>query len=100
MGVHPTRAYPDAMLSPDQLAQYDRDGFLVLPDFVSDEACAELRARAVEIVDEWEPGTARTASSALIAGWVSRRVSVGSTRASSAGEKGATANSRAAARMC
>ena len=49
------------MLSPDQLAQYDRDGFLVLPDFVSAAACAELRARAVEIVDAWEPGTARTA---------------------------------------
>lgn len=49
------------MLSPDQIAQYDRDGFLVLPDFVTPQACAALRARAIEIVDEWEPGAARTA---------------------------------------
>lgn len=56
----PALAYPDAMLSPEQIAQYDRDGFLVVPDFATPEACAELRARAVEIVDEWEPGAART----------------------------------------
>jgi phytanoyl-CoA hydroxylase len=49
------------MLTPDQIAQLDRDGFLVLPDFATPEACAELRARALEIVDEWEPGAARTA---------------------------------------
>jgi phytanoyl-CoA hydroxylase len=49
------------MLSSDQVDQYQRDGFLVVPDFASPEACAELRARAVEIVDEWEPGAMRTA---------------------------------------
>ena len=49
------------MLTADQIEGYQRDGFLVVPDFVSMEACAELRRRAVEIVDEWEPGEMRTA---------------------------------------
>ncbi len=39
----------------EQLAQYERDGFLVLPDFVSAEACDRLRARAKEMVREFEP---------------------------------------------
>ena len=48
------------MLSPDQVAQFERDGFLVLPDVVGPEAIASLRERAVELVDEWEPTTERT----------------------------------------
>ena len=32
------------MLTADQLADWERDGFLVLPDFVSKERCAELKA--------------------------------------------------------
>jgi phytanoyl-CoA hydroxylase len=49
------------MLSPDQVDRYHRDGFLVLPDFASAGACAELRRRADEIVEDWEPGAMRTA---------------------------------------
>jgi len=39
----------------DQFAQYERDGFLVLRDFVRPEACAALRARAEELVREFDP---------------------------------------------
>jgi phytanoyl-CoA hydroxylase len=38
-----------------QLAQYARDGFLVLADFVSLSDCAALRARAEELVAEFDP---------------------------------------------
>ena len=34
---------------------FERDGFVVVPDFVSATACDELRARANELVDEFEP---------------------------------------------
>lgn len=43
------------MLTPDQLASYDRDGFLVVPGFVDPAACDELRARAEELVAAFEP---------------------------------------------
>src|SRR4051812_41419302 len=42
-------------LNAEQLACYDRDGFLVLADFVSAEACDRLRARAAELVAEFDP---------------------------------------------
>jgi phytanoyl-CoA hydroxylase len=42
-------------LKPDQIAAYDRDGFLVLEDFVNDEACDRLRARAEELVHDFDP---------------------------------------------
>ena len=42
-------------LSPAQLASYDQDGFLVLPDFVSPEACDNLRRRAEILVAQFEP---------------------------------------------
>src|SRR5881397_591258 len=35
--------------------KYERDGFLVLKDFVSRKACDLLRARAVELVQEFDP---------------------------------------------
>jgi phytanoyl-CoA hydroxylase len=43
------------VLSPALLADYERDGFLVLPAFVSAEACAELKAQAEALVDAFEP---------------------------------------------
>ncbi|MEO6570707.1 MAG: phytanoyl-CoA dioxygenase family protein [Ilumatobacteraceae bacterium] len=49
------------MLSPDQLARYDCDGFLVLPDFVPLDRCDALRRRARELVDAWQPTQQRTA---------------------------------------
>ena len=48
------------MLTPDQIARYDADGFLVLPNFVSLDDCARLRARANEIVEGWEPSEERS----------------------------------------
>ncbi len=43
------------VLSAEQLADYERDGFLVLRDFVSEAACAELKRRAEALVDAFEP---------------------------------------------
>jgi phytanoyl-CoA hydroxylase len=43
------------VLSPEQLTDFRRDGFLVLPGFVSTEACAELKARAEALVEDFEP---------------------------------------------
>ena len=39
----------------DQLACYERDGFLVLDDFVAESTCDELRARAGQLVKEFDP---------------------------------------------
>ena len=44
------------MLTPEQLAAYERDGFLVLEDFVAPPECDRLRARADELVEAFEPG--------------------------------------------
>ena len=44
-------------LSPEQLAQYERDGFLVLPNFTAQEEVDAMRKRAGEIVDAFEPST-------------------------------------------
>lgn len=42
-------------LSAAQLQEYRRDGFLVLEDFVSAAACDDLRARAAELVHNFDP---------------------------------------------
>jgi phytanoyl-CoA hydroxylase len=42
-------------LSSDQIATYERDGFLALEDFVDRSACDRLRARAEEMVREFDP---------------------------------------------
>jgi phytanoyl-CoA hydroxylase len=42
-------------LTPEQLARYERDGFLVLEDFVDEGACDHLRARAAELVRDFDP---------------------------------------------
>jgi phytanoyl-CoA hydroxylase len=44
------------ILTPEQLEAYERDGFLVLEDFVAADACDRLRARAGELVEGFEPG--------------------------------------------
>ena len=43
------------MLSQDQRDQFTRDGFIVLPDFKSPEAIANLRQRAADIVNDFNP---------------------------------------------
>jgi phytanoyl-CoA hydroxylase len=42
-------------MTPVQLAQYERDGFFVLPSFVTAEDCDALRARAEELVRDFDP---------------------------------------------
>ena len=49
-----------SVLSTEQLADYERDGFLVLQDFVSTVECDRLRTRANEIVAAWEPSEERS----------------------------------------
>ena len=43
------------MLTPEQRDQYQRDGFLVIPDFKSLDEIAALRRRAEDIVDAFDP---------------------------------------------
>jgi len=43
-----------------QLASFERDGFLVLPDFLSGADCDTLQARAAELVLGFDPGARRT----------------------------------------
>ena len=42
-------------MNSEERLQYDRDGFLVLPDFVTHAACDRLRARAEELVRDFDP---------------------------------------------
>ena len=43
------------MLTPQQLADFDRDGFLVIPDFVSRDRCDELKAHVESLLDDIDP---------------------------------------------
>jgi phytanoyl-CoA hydroxylase len=47
-------------LTSEAIAQYDRDGFVVIPDFVDRETCRALRDRAEELVRGFDPGEALT----------------------------------------
>ena len=47
-----------------QLASYGRDGFLVVPDFLSAADCDALQARSAELVAGFDPGPDRTVFSA------------------------------------
>jgi phytanoyl-CoA hydroxylase len=42
-------------MNSDQIAHYEREGFVVLKDFVSRDACDALRARAEELVHQFDP---------------------------------------------
>jgi phytanoyl-CoA hydroxylase len=42
-------------ITPDQFVQYQRDGYLVLPDFVTAPECDRLRARAAQLVKDFDP---------------------------------------------
>src|SRR5690348_13488617 len=48
------------ILSADQRASFERDGFLVLPDFVSKDSCNQLRAQAEKLVAAFDPDEQRT----------------------------------------
>lgn len=47
--------FPRMKLTPEQLAQYDREGFLILSGFVETQSCDRLRARAEELVRDFDP---------------------------------------------
>ena len=47
------------MLTPEQRAGFERDGFIVLPDFKPLDEIAALRRRAEEIVDAFDPSQSR-----------------------------------------
>jgi phytanoyl-CoA hydroxylase len=48
------------VLTDDQRAAFTSDGFVVVPDFVSADACARLRARALKLVAAFDPDEHRT----------------------------------------
>lgn len=48
------------MLSAEQTERFHQDGFLVVPGFVSSQAGDDLRGRADELVEAWEPSGERT----------------------------------------
>jgi len=48
------------MLSQEQTARYQREGFLVLPGFKSAPEIAALRARALQMVHDFDPQTSKT----------------------------------------
>lgn len=52
--------YSGGVLSDTQIADFHRDGFVVVEGFASTAACAALRQRALEIVDAFEPTAKRT----------------------------------------
>ena len=52
-------ACPRTMLTSEQRAHYERDGFIVIPGFKSLEEIAALRRRAEEIVDAFDPNESR-----------------------------------------
>ena len=57
----PSFAAPaDGCLTAEMVAAYQQAGVLILEDFVSLDACAELRARALELVDEFDPDEVHT----------------------------------------
>ncbi len=45
-------------LTEEQRAAYTRDGFLILENFVSPDACDQLRTRAAELVHDFDPAQA------------------------------------------
>ena len=48
------------MLTIEQQEQYQRDGYLILPDFKGAGEIAALRARAEQIVNEFDPGQSQS----------------------------------------
>ena len=50
----------DGGLSPEMCRAFDDFGVVILRNFVSTEACAALRQRALELVDEFAPSEVRS----------------------------------------
>ncbi len=58
--LHQRAGYDPIVLDQDQVASFHRDGFVVVPDFVSVGDRRRLRDRAIGMVEEWEPSETRT----------------------------------------
>ena len=54
------KAPPGGRLSDGMLADLDRAGVIILTDFCSRERCDALKARALELVDAFDPATVRS----------------------------------------
>lgn len=54
------KANPLNVLTNAEKDAYERDGFLILPDFVTAEACDTLIARAGELVADFDPDSVRS----------------------------------------
>lgn len=52
-------------LTPEMLDAYKETGVIILEDFVSTEACAILRERALQLVEEFDPNEVRSIFSAI-----------------------------------
>ena len=48
------------MLTPEQLGRWERDGFLVVPDFVPASACDALKAHAEQLIAGFDPESVRS----------------------------------------
>jgi phytanoyl-CoA hydroxylase len=48
------------VLTTEQVAAFERDGFVTVPGFASRASCERLQARANEMVDAWEPSEHRS----------------------------------------
>jgi phytanoyl-CoA hydroxylase len=48
------------VLTADQLAAWERDGFLAIPGFASPDACEALKRRVALLVEAFDPATVRT----------------------------------------
>ncbi len=55
----------DGRLSKDMIDAFERDGVIVLPDFVSTSECRRLMERTLKLVDEFDPGSVRSVFSAM-----------------------------------
>ena len=49
-----------ALLSDEQIASFERNGFLTVPDFMGSETRASIRERAIDLVNNWEPSGENT----------------------------------------
>lgn len=56
---------PAGQLTSRQLAEFDAAGVIVLEDFVPVSECQQLRERAQQLVDEFDPGEVRSIFSAM-----------------------------------
>ncbi len=58
--IHRSSFDPGTGLSPEARRSYDRDGVIVIENFITPTQCATLRQRALELVAEHAPAAGRT----------------------------------------